>query len=42
MLTDDMKTLITHHRAGMVATINDDGTPWQNMKNPIYRAWSQY
>ena len=27
MLTDDMKTLITHHRAGMVATINDDGTP---------------
>ena len=27
MLTDDMKTLITHHRAGMVATINDDGAP---------------
>ena len=27
MLTNDMKTLITNHRAGMVATINDDGTP---------------
>ena len=27
MLTSDMKTLITDHRAGMVATINDDGTP---------------
>ncbi|NNE25101.1 MAG: pyridoxamine 5'-phosphate oxidase family protein [Rhizobiales bacterium] len=27
MLTADMKTLITNHRAGMVATINDDGTP---------------
>ena len=27
MLTSDMKTLITNHRAGMVATINDDGTP---------------
>ena len=27
MLTDDMKTLITNHRAGMVATINDDGKP---------------
>ena len=27
MLSDEMKTLITNHRAGMVATINDDGTP---------------
>ena len=27
MLTSDMKTLITNHRAGMTATINDDGTP---------------
>ena len=27
MLTDDIKTLIRRHRAGMVATINDDGTP---------------
>ncbi len=27
MLTDEIKTLIRHHRAGMVATINDDGTP---------------
>ena len=27
MLTPEMKTLITNHRAGMVATINDDGTP---------------
>ena len=27
MLTADMKTLINSHRAGMVATTNDDGTP---------------
>ena len=27
MLTPEMKTLITNHRAGMVASINDDGTP---------------
>ena len=27
MLTPEMTTLITNHRAGMVATINDDGTP---------------
>lgn len=27
MLTDDMKTLISNHRAGMVATTKDDGTP---------------
>lgn len=27
MLTADMKTLISNHRAGMVASINDDGTP---------------
>ncbi|MDH3580242.1 MAG: pyridoxamine 5'-phosphate oxidase family protein [Hyphomicrobiales bacterium] len=27
MLTDKMKKLITDHRAGMVASINDDGTP---------------
>lgn len=27
MLTAEMKRLITDHSAGMVATINDDGTP---------------
>lgn len=27
MLDDAMKRLITNHRAGMVATVNDDGTP---------------
>ena len=27
MLTDQMLKLISEHRAGMVATINDDGTP---------------
>lgn len=27
MLTADMKRLIDNHRAGMVATTNDDGTP---------------
>ena len=27
MLTDDMKTLIRNHSAGMVATVNTDGTP---------------
>lgn len=27
MLTADIKTLIRHHNAGMVATTNDDGTP---------------
>lgn len=27
MLTADMKQLIDDHRAGMVATVNDDGTP---------------
>ncbi len=27
MLSDEMKILIANHRAGMVATINDDGTP---------------
>ena len=27
MLTDEMKRLISDHSAGMVATINDDGTP---------------
>lgn len=27
MLTPEMKTLISNHRAGMVATINDDATP---------------
>lgn len=27
MLTDEMQTLITNHRAGMFATINDDSTP---------------
>ena len=27
MLTDDMKTLIRNHSAGMVATVNADGTP---------------
>jgi general stress protein 26 len=27
MLTKEMKTLIRNHSAGMVATINDDGTP---------------
>ena len=27
MLKTEMKTLIGNHRAGMVATINDDGTP---------------
>ena len=27
MLTDEMRTLIDDHNAGMVATINDDGTP---------------
>lgn len=27
MLTDQMKKLIADHRAGMVASINDDGTP---------------
>lgn len=27
MLSDEIKTLIRHHRAGMVATVNDDGTP---------------
>ena len=27
MLTEQMTQLIQHHRAGMVATVNDDGTP---------------
>lgn len=27
MLTAEMQTLITHHSAGMVASIRDDGTP---------------
>ena len=27
MLTEEMTQLIQHHRAGMVATVNDDGTP---------------
>ncbi|MEL6961275.1 MAG: pyridoxamine 5'-phosphate oxidase family protein [Pseudomonadota bacterium] len=27
MLTADMKTLINNHRAGMVATVNDEGAP---------------
>ncbi len=27
MLTDDIKQLITDHNAGMVATVNEDGTP---------------
>lgn len=27
MLTDEMRKLISEHRAGMVATVNDDGTP---------------
>lgn len=27
MLTAEMKQLIDHHKAGMVATTNDDGTP---------------
>lgn len=27
MLTDDIKKLICDHNAGMVATVNDDGTP---------------
>lgn len=27
MLTNEMKTLIENYRAGMVATVNDDGTP---------------
>lgn len=27
MLTDEMLKLISEHRAGMVATVNDDGTP---------------
>ncbi len=27
MLDDGMKQLISDHRAGMVATVNDDGTP---------------
>ncbi len=27
MLTDEMSTLIRNHTAGMVATVNDDGTP---------------
>lgn len=27
MLTAEMKKLISEHRAGMVATVNDDGTP---------------
>ena len=27
MLTDDMLKLIGEHRAGMVATVNDDGSP---------------
>ena len=27
MLNTEMKTLISNHRAGMVASINDDGTP---------------
>lgn len=27
MLTPDMQTLIATHSAGMVATVNDDGTP---------------
>ena len=27
MLTEQMTELIQHHRAGMVATVNDDGTP---------------
>ncbi|MEM9626710.1 MAG: pyridoxamine 5'-phosphate oxidase family protein [Pseudomonadota bacterium] len=27
MLDDGMKKLISDHRAGMVATVNDDGTP---------------
>lgn len=27
MLNDEMKTLITSHTAGMVATVNADGTP---------------
>lgn len=27
MLTDDMRELIRNHSAGMVATVNEDGTP---------------
>lgn len=27
LLSDDIRTLIRDHRAGMVATVNDDGTP---------------
>ena len=27
MLTNEMKTLIRNHSAGMVATVNADGTP---------------
>lgn len=27
MLTEDIKSLINNHSAGMVATVNDDGTP---------------
>lgn len=27
MLTEDMKKLISEHRAGMVASVNDDGSP---------------
>lgn len=27
MLTEEMTKLISEHRAGMVATVNDDGTP---------------
>ena len=26
MLTEDMKKLISEHRAGMVASVNDDGS----------------
>lgn len=32
MLSDEMKTLISNHRAGMVATVNDQGAPMVSPK----------
>ncbi len=35
MLTDEMKNLISEHSAGMVATINDNGTPSVSPNSPL-------
>ena len=32
MLSDEMKTLISNHRAGMVATVNEQGAPMVSPK----------